>query len=341
MRLPRAAGGGAAAFRRRALGAALRRFGVRGAEIFRLRRRWGMAVRAAALPAALLAASGAVAQEAGAPLPQGPIAGGLTEFTVPSPVLVLDQEALFAGSAFGRRVQGELEAESAALTAENRQIEADLMKEEQALTVQRGSLPPEDFVALARSFDGKVQRIRAEQDGKARELQARVDAERQRFLSQVAPLLAELVRARGAVAIIDRKAILLAFDGIDITEAAIEAVDTRLGSGAGQAPPGLPAATGTDPAAEDAPRNVPAAPGDAGSTPAAGAAASPGDDAPPEGASASGDDALSEGDPASEAAAPPEAAAPAGEGADPGVRRTGPSAPGATGGVASPAPSTR
>ena len=43
---------------------------------------------------------------------------------VPSPVLTLNQDRLYVASEFGQRVQSELEAASAELSAENRRIEA-------------------------------------------------------------------------------------------------------------------------------------------------------------------------------------------------------------------------
>lgn len=161
----------------------------------------------------------------GAATAQGPDA------RLPSPIVTLDQDALFARSLFGQRVQEELTRDRDALAAENREIEADLIREEQALTDQRPGLPASEFSTLAADFDDKVQQIRTEQDAKSRLLQQRLERERQAFTAQVGPLLAELVQRRGALAVIDRGAILLAFEGIDITDEAIALVDERLGAG--------------------------------------------------------------------------------------------------------------
>ncbi|MBL9059861.1 MAG: hypothetical protein JNK88_07545, partial [Mangrovicoccus sp.] len=78
-------------------------------------RRASDAARAAVLALGLIVAAGpGPAQETGSPLP----------------VATLDQEALFLKSAFGQRLQRDLETQRDALTAENRRIESELIAEE-------------------------------------------------------------------------------------------------------------------------------------------------------------------------------------------------------------------
>jgi Skp family chaperone for outer membrane proteins len=194
------------------------------------------------LAAALLAAGG------------GPVAA---QGPAPLAVATLDQEALFLNSAFGRRVTGELERDRDALTEENRAIETELIAEERALIDQRAALPPDEFAPLAEAFDAKVERIRTEQDRKGRALQVQFEEARQRFLSEVGPVLTDLLRARGAQVLLDRGAVLISVEGVDITAAAIAAIDARLGDGTS-------GGTGlSDPA--PVPDALPDADGDAGS----------------------------------------------------------------------------
>jgi Skp family chaperone for outer membrane proteins len=145
--------------------------------------------------------------------------------------VTLDQEALFLNSAYGRRVTVELERDRDALAAENRVIEAELIAEERALIDERANLPPAQFAPLARAFDDKVQRIREEQDRKGRALQSELDDHRQRFLGEIGPILTNLLRDRGAQVLLDRAAVLIAVEGVDITRAAIDAIDAKLGDG--------------------------------------------------------------------------------------------------------------
>jgi Skp family chaperone for outer membrane proteins len=150
---------------------------------------------------------------------------------VPSPVVTVDQERLFTDSAWGRRVQTEVETRSRVLSAENRQIEEELIAEEQALTDLRQEMEPEAFRERAEAFDAKVQRLRAEQDAKTRELTAFREAERQRFFSEVLEVLTDVVTERGAVVILDQRAIVLSVAAIDITDAAIARIDATMGDG--------------------------------------------------------------------------------------------------------------
>ena len=145
-----------------------------------------------------------------------------------SPILVIDQERLFSDSRLGERISSEIEAATETLAAENRRIEAELVAEELSLTERRSSLPPEEFRALADAFDAKVQRLRAEQDEKERALQARGEAERQAFLNSILPVLGAIARERGAVAILDRRAVFLSAERIDVTDEAISRLNAAI-----------------------------------------------------------------------------------------------------------------
>jgi Skp family chaperone for outer membrane proteins len=164
---------------------------------------------------------------------------------VPSPVLTIDQEALFERSAFGRRAQAEFEAVSATLAAENRRIETELEAEERELTEERPGMDPAAFRELATAFDARVVEIRRTQDQKARDLSRLPEEARQEFFRAAIPILTELVRERGAVAILDSRAVILSAEAIDITEDAIRRVDAGLGDGA--APPPVPGDSGNAP----------------------------------------------------------------------------------------------
>lgn len=146
-------------------------------------------------------------------------------------VLTIDPERLFEETRFGKRIQGELETRAAELSAENRRIEAELVAEERDLTERRASLSVDDFRALADAFDEKVDRIREEQDAKSREVLRLSETGRQDFLSQVAPVLSQLLVERGGSALLDRRNVFLSLDAADVTDAAIERIDAVLGDG--------------------------------------------------------------------------------------------------------------
>lgn len=214
---------------------------------------------------ATLALSGgfgaASAQEAVRPVPAVPqIPQTLPTAPVRAvPILTVNQEAMFAGSALGQRVLAELERDRDALATENRRIEQSLGEEEQGLTQRRGAMSGAEFSALATAFNDKVQSIRAEQDRKARVLQERFQAERQGFAAGVGPILAEIARDRGAFAVLDDAVVLISADAIDITAEAIARLDAKFGDGRlDLSAPSTPEATGLpDPERRPAPRNGP------------------------------------------------------------------------------------
>ncbi|MAQ45377.1 MAG: outer membrane chaperone Skp [Confluentimicrobium sp.] len=162
-------------------------------------------------------------------------AAGQDQIARPSatPLLTVDQERLFADSAFGRRVARELEQAGNELATENRSIEEELTSEEQSLTQRRGAMQPAQFRKLADTFDEKVTALRRQQDSKTRALTRRRDLERQLFYSSAVPILGELLAEMGAVAILNERAVFIAADSVDVTDEAIARINDRIGAGSG------------------------------------------------------------------------------------------------------------
>lgn len=212
------------------------------------------ALAAVCLMSAALPFGVALAQQ-GNPVRVLPGADQLVQGIPQSPILTLDQDRLFRQSLFGQRVLADLEAETKALSAENRRIEGELAKEEKELTVRRETMPPAEFNKLADAFDKRVVGIRAAQDAKARAISQISDKGQQAFFERAFPVLAEVVRQTGAFAILDSRAIVISANTIDITDQAIQRVDLVLGDG-------TPTITMEDPAAPEAPAAAPQNPVD-------------------------------------------------------------------------------
>ena len=146
-------------------------------------------------------------------------------------ILVVDQEALFTLSMYGKRVLSEIDTARNDLVEENRQIETELVAEERALTEQRATLDSDEFRRLADEFDQKVQQIRAEQDAKNDVIAAGLEEARRFYFQTVVPVLAGILRDEGAVAILDKRTILLSVNLIDITDRAVGQIDALIGDG--------------------------------------------------------------------------------------------------------------
>lgn len=163
------------------------------------------------------------------------------------PVLTLDRERLFSGTRFGQAVIARFDAEAKALQAENRRIDSALEAEERALTDRRATTAAEEFRALAAEFDAKVEKLRAAQDTKSRDLARQRDEARQQFYDTALPVLGKLMSDLGAVAIIDRGALIISFERFDITDEAIARIDEVLGDGSQLPTPEAPAPAPAEP----------------------------------------------------------------------------------------------
>ena len=187
---------------------------------------------AGAILAVFTLASMAVAQQEAPVPPSAPVQiDGPASNQVRSPVLTIDTDRLFGDSLFGQRVLSELGEATEALAAENRRIEGELKEEERSLTERRADMDVATFRQEADAFDARVQRIRQEQDAKERALQERLADGQEAFLATATPILGRLMLDRGAVVILDRRTVFLGVGIVDVTDAAIEAIDAEIGAG--------------------------------------------------------------------------------------------------------------
>ena len=166
-----------------------------------------------------------------APLP------GLAQDKPPAlPVLTLDIERLFDDTLWGKAITAGLARESAALAAENSRIADDLIAEEKLLTERRAKLTPAAFRAEADAFDERATGIRAAQKAKAQALTQSFETARQAFFVASGPLIDEILTRRGAVMVLDRRAIIRGLEAADITGDLARLMDARLGTGPAVAP---------------------------------------------------------------------------------------------------------
>lgn len=149
----------------------------------------------------------------------------VTNFDVPSAILVIDQDRLFTETQLGSRAREELEARAELLNNENKSIEAELVAREKELTELRSTMGAQQFRELADEFDERVERIRFEQDEKARELNRAGELARQNFFQQVAGVVSQIVEEKGAVVVFERRNLIYVDGRIDITDEAIERVN--------------------------------------------------------------------------------------------------------------------
>ncbi|MEM6376136.1 MAG: OmpH family outer membrane protein [Pseudomonadota bacterium] len=180
----------------------------------------------------------AAALALGAAFCLGPTAPSLAQAVgvVQSEIVLIDPERLFEETRLGQAIAQRLQDGRDALIASNRELESALEAEEQALTAQRAQTSPEEFRVLADAFDEKVQQIRRNSERRARDLERNRERAPRDFLRQVEPILADLMRATGAVAILDQRSVLLSADIVDITDLAIARIDAAFSASEPQDP---------------------------------------------------------------------------------------------------------
>lgn len=147
------------------------------------------------------------------------------------PVMTVDQDGLYRRSAWGARVQAELERRGREIADENDRLAEQFSSEERELTALRKTLPAEEFRQRADEFDQRVVEIRREREDALRDLQTQADAERTAFFRAILPVLTALMRERGALAVLDQRAIIIAAESIDVTDDLIARMDAEVGAG--------------------------------------------------------------------------------------------------------------
>lgn len=219
---------------------------------------------------------GNAAPEAVPAAPQPEAVGSAPAPQAVSPIMTIDQDELFLGSAWGKRAQASAQSRMSAIDAENERLISQLAAEEQELTLLRATLPVEEFRQRADEFDARVTQARRDAERVSAELEAAIQSERTAFLRAALPILASIMRERGAQVVLHKSATFVAIQSVDVTEELIRRVDEEIGPGpaagpAGDAPapqPTSPEATAptapqpTDPAPAPAPpATQPATPG--------------------------------------------------------------------------------
>lgn len=147
------------------------------------------------------------------------------------PIMTIDQDALFLRSAWGLRVQADVEHKGRDIADENERLANSFSAEEQELTTLRGTLPAEEFRKRADEFDQRVVEVRRQRDTVARDLQTHADAERSAFFRAALPVLAQLMRERGAIVVLDQRAIFVSAQSADVTDVLIARLNSEIGAG--------------------------------------------------------------------------------------------------------------
>ena len=145
-----------------------------------------------------------------------------------SAIAVLDQDALFSESEWGKKVLKNVEKKVSKLSDENRSIETALELEESELTKVRKTISKIEFDVLAIKFDEKVKKIRLEQADKQRKINIFLNENRKLFFENVTPILLDYINELGIEVLLNKDTVALARLGSDITISAINKINEQL-----------------------------------------------------------------------------------------------------------------
>ncbi|MDB9786244.1 OmpH family outer membrane protein [Amylibacter sp.] len=145
-----------------------------------------------------------------------------------SSIAVLDQEALFTESIWGKNILNEIEVKVSLLAKENRSIESLLETEELLLTKKRKIISKLEFDVLAFEFDNKVKQIRNEQAIKQRKINDFLNDNKKMFFEKITPILLSFIDELGVEVLLNKDTVALASTGSDITKAAIAKINSQL-----------------------------------------------------------------------------------------------------------------
>ena len=145
-----------------------------------------------------------------------------------SAIAVLDQDALFTESEWGKKVLKKVENQVSKLSDENRSIETALELEESQLTKIRKTISKIEFDILAIQFDEKVKKIRLEQADKQQKINIFLNEYRNLFFEKVTPILLDYINELGIEVLLNKDTVALASLGSDITISAINKINEQL-----------------------------------------------------------------------------------------------------------------
>ena len=145
-----------------------------------------------------------------------------------SSIAILDQEALFTKSIWGKNILNRIDVKVSSLAKENRSIESLLEAEELLLTKKRKTISKLEFDVLAFEFDSKVKQIRNEQAIKQRKINDFLNDNKKMFFEKITPILLSFIDELGVEVLLNKDTVALASTGSDITKAAIAKINSQL-----------------------------------------------------------------------------------------------------------------
>lgn len=170
--------------------------------------------------------AGLIAAAAMLALPDAPRAQQAEPAT--APVLVIDMSRVQRDASAAKSIREQTAMLRKRIEAAIAEREQTIRAEEQALAEEREGLSPEDFRERIEAFEATVFANRDFAQREGAKLQAALTAASRRLRDEVAPILAAIMRERGAQVMLDTTQVVLSVDQLDVTEEVIARLDAVL-----------------------------------------------------------------------------------------------------------------
>lgn len=185
--------------------------------------RWAQACAATMLAGFLMSGSVALAQgkPAAAPAPQA----------TPAPkILVANVNAIFAASKVGQDIERQVKAYRQAEETQFKGEEESLKREGQTLQQQIAILAPSVQKQKRAAFEAKVAAFQKKVHDRDLLIQGGAMQAQQQVENALGPILQGIMAEHGANVLLDRRAVVLAAGGLDISQVAVDRLNKKLPS---------------------------------------------------------------------------------------------------------------
>lgn len=178
----------------------------------------------------VLAAAGLVALVAGsAPslaAPPAPPPGG----TPSARILLVDIRRVMAESRVGQDIQRQVEALKQQATSELKGEEESIRSAEQQFQQQAAILAPDLKAKREADLKDRIEKFQEKARGRGALIQGGVIKAQQQIEQALGPILEGVMKERGATILLDRSAVLLAPNAIDVTDIVKQRLDMKMPS---------------------------------------------------------------------------------------------------------------
>jgi len=143
-------------------------------------------------------------------------------------ILIVDMMRVQEQAVAAKSVQAQIRDLGAKLQAQAKTAEEKVKADEAKLKQQQTLLSPEQFDEQRRAFEAQVGQAQRTLQERERDIQAAVRKAQGALLQALQPILNELLVEKGGSIMVDRRSVLSAAEGLDVTSAVIERLDKRL-----------------------------------------------------------------------------------------------------------------